>query len=132
MDIASAFSRANVDSGQKYFEYELHPSSVADSKLRAVKTSLLRWVNNVLTPKSIVIRNLNDEMTDGHVMANFLALLTGDSSALENLQAVSSERNKVRNWEYVGSWLSSNLKIEPSKVPNKAWSYNGKFYFTKL
>ncbi|XP_065072142.1 beta-parvin-like isoform X2 [Rhopilema esculentum] len=84
-----------LDEGQE--RYMVAPNSLDDHKVRELCEVLSDWINDVLQDMRIVVRDIAEDLYDGHILALFVEKLSGrDLGALtEVTQSVNVQKQKL-------------------------------------
>jgi len=84
-----------LDEGQE--RYMVEPNSLEDSKVKELCDILLDWLNDVLQDLRIVVKNIAEDLYDGHILATFVEKLSGiDFGPLtEVTQSVIVQKQKL-------------------------------------
>eukprot|EP00794_Sanderia_malayensis_P008633 gene8633-9565_t len=84
-----------LDEGQE--RYMVEPNSLEDSKVKELCEVLLDWINDELQDLRIVVKNIAEDLYDGHILAIFVEKLSGiDFGALtEVTQSVTVQKQKL-------------------------------------
>lgn len=84
-----------LDEGQE--RYMVEPHSLEDSKVKELCEVLLDWINDNLEEMRIVVKNIAEDLYDGHILAIFVEKLSGvDFGPLtEVTQSVVVQKQKL-------------------------------------
>ena len=57
-------------------QYSFHESSAKDLKLRKLQKGLTAWLNRILRQDNLSVKDLVDELADGHVLGTLISRMS--------------------------------------------------------
>ncbi|EDO40938.1 predicted protein [Nematostella vectensis] len=101
----------DMDENEERFMIE--PRSLEDPKVMQLKTVLLEWINEELADKRIVVRNVEEDLYDGLILAHLMGIHSKDTVAiLHLLVALARHFNNQKK-------LTPDVKIHTMHVQKK-------------
>lgn len=94
------------------------PMSLKEKKIQALINVLMEWVNDVVSVRRIIVRDIVEDFYDGQVISEFVELLFEIQQPFQSTiaQSVISQRSKL-------SWSLEEVQKRVSLIPDQcSWS----------